>query len=315
MSQIVVCGSINWDTILTVDNFAKEGEEVKVKEVTYFAGGKGGNTAVAAAKILNGGVSIIGSVGNDYIGDIQLEEFRKSKVDTSLIVRKDVASGQAYVIIDKNGENIIYTYKAANYMLSVEDIERIEVIDAVDKAKIVIVTDTRLEVADRLIEIANKKNKLIIFMPALLTNYGLDKLTTLLKKSNFIILNEHEMKNLVKDGSEEDILPSLGKVIKTMGRQGCLLYLGKKRIVIPGIDLELFGMKSISSVGAGDTFAGSFAAFLLSFGEVESLFLASIAAALKTTREGPRDSPTYEEIKRYLNDPRMELIYKKIRVI
>lgn len=58
-----------------------------------------------------------------------------------------------------------------------------------------------------------------------------------------------------------------------------------------------------STVGAGDTFVGTFGAFKLKgFEDARALYLANIAAAIKTTREETRASPTYEEIQKYVND-------------
>ena len=79
-------------------------------------GGKGANTAVAAAKILgNNSVATIGMLGVDDIADRQLRILQDQGVDTTLILESDkLLSGQAYVIVDKNGENMILTYQAAN---------------------------------------------------------------------------------------------------------------------------------------------------------------------------------------------------------
>lgn len=318
MPKLLVSGAINWDTTILVNKFPKAGEEVKVNNVVSVAGGKGGNTAVAARRILGEQVGIIGVLGYDDIATKQLEIFNKEGIDTSLIIRREVQSGQAYVIVDKHGENMIFTHKAANHMIQPDDIDKMDV--SIDKANTIIVIDPPLPTAKRLIDLAYKKRKRIIFMPALLTKEGLDELEDSLMKATFIILNEHEVKAL---SNEDDIISAstllanrFGRVVTTLGDKGCIFCYNGRRAMIPAVDLTLFGMKSIDTVGAGDTFTGSFASYLLrGFGEVESLFLASIAAALKTIKRGPRASPDYEGVKRYLNDPRMNRIYKKIKFI
>lgn len=320
MPKLLVSGAINWDTTIIVDEFPRAGEEVKANNVISVPGGKGGNTASAARRILDDTVGIIGVLGNDDIAKKQLDIFDKEGIDTNLILRKDIPSGQAYVIVDKKGENIILTYKAANHMIKPDDIEREDFIESIDNAKMIIVIDPPLQVADKLIDIAYRKHKRIIFMPALLTKEGLDSLSDSLKKASFIIVNEHEIQAL---SDEEDVIKAstdlsdrFGRIITTLGNKGCIFCYNKKVAKIPAVDLKLFDLKSISTVGAGDTFTGAFGAYLLrGFGEIESLFLASIAAALKTTKYGPRESPTYDEVKRYLNDPRMDEVYKKIKFI
>jgi ribokinase len=76
-----------------------------------------------------------------------------------------------------------------------------------------------------------------------------------------------------------------------------------KSMLIPPLDLASSDLKIVSTVGAGDTFIGAFAAFKLKgFEDVRALHLANIAAALKTARKETRASPTFEEINRYVHD-------------
>src|SRR5690242_1715086 len=63
-----VIGAINWDISLFQERFARPGEEVPVKRVEEFSGGKGGNVAVAAARILGPGrAAFVGALGDDPI--------------------------------------------------------------------------------------------------------------------------------------------------------------------------------------------------------------------------------------------------------
>jgi hypothetical protein len=72
MSKILVCGAINWDTMLFVDRFPNPGEEVRVMKVISVPGGKAANTAVAAVKILGtNSVGVIGMLGVDSISKMK----------------------------------------------------------------------------------------------------------------------------------------------------------------------------------------------------------------------------------------------------
>ncbi len=313
--KILVCGAINWDTLILVDEFPKGGVEVKANNVISLPGGKGGNTATAAIRILREkkSVGILGVLGYDDIANKQLEIFEKEGIDTSFIVRKNIPSGQAYVIIDKLGENMILTYKAANDMLKPEDISNNINID------MLIVIDPPLESAKRLINLAYNKGKKVLFMPALLTRYGIDILEEPLKLSDYIILNEHEVMQLTNDQDSIRASKSLSKrfkkVITTVGEKGCILSYNEKSLLIPSIDLNMLKLKSISTVGAGDTFAGSFASYLtLGFDELKAISLANLTAALKTTRYGARDTPRYEELEPYMNYS-LDHISKNIKFI
>ncbi len=313
--KILVCGAINWDTLILVDEFPKGGVEVKANNVISLPGGKGGNAATAAIRILRDkkSVGILGVLGYDDIANKQLEIFEKEGIDTTFIVRKNIPSGQAYVIINKLGENMILTYKAANDMLKPEDISDNINID------MFIVIDPPLESAKRLVNLAYNKGKKVLFMPALLTRYGIDILEELLKLSDYIILNEHEVMQLTNDQDSIRASKSLSKrfkkVITTLGEKGCILSYNEKSLLIPSIDLNMLKLKSISTVGAGDTFAGSFASYLtLGFDELKAISLANLTAALKTTRYGARDTPRYEELEPYMNYS-LDHISKNIKFI
>jgi ribokinase len=311
MPNILVCGAVNWDTTLFVDRFPNPGEEVRVSRVISLPGGKAANTAVAAVKILGKNtVGVIGMLGLDDIADSQIKILQNEGIDTSLIFRDEgMLSGQAYVIVDSRGENEILTHQGANLAIRPELVERPKVLSAIDKSSIIIVIDPPLDVAGSLIIYARRTGKSIIWSPALLTNYGLSALNGYISHVNYLILNQQEVKSLtgVDDGVKACINISNSvrgrKVVVTLGDKGCVLCMDGKSNMIPPMDLASSDLKTVSTVGAGDTFVGAFAAFKLKgFEDAKALYLSNIAAALKTAREETRASPTYEEIKRYANN-------------
>ena len=311
MSKILVCGAINWDTMLFVDRFPNPGEEVRVTKVISVPGGKAANTAVAAAKILStNSVGVIGMLGVDSISESQIRTIENEGIDTSLIFQHDgMLSGQAYVIVDSKGENVILTHQAANLAISLEHVERPKVLSAIDRSSIIIVIDPPLDVAGSLITYASRARKSVIWSPALLTNYGLSTVKRYLTHVDYLILNQQEASSLTSmdDGVQACIKISNsinGKnVVVTLGDKGCVLCTKGKSMMIPPLHLSSSDLKIVSTVGAGDTFVGAFAAFKLKgFEDARALYLANVAAALKTSREETRASPTYEEIKRYLYD-------------
>src|SRR3712207_9142460 len=89
--------------------------------------------AVAAARILGGtNVSIIGMLGVDSIAESQIKILQNDGIDTSLIFRhNEMLSGQAYVIVDSKGENMILSHQAANLAVTPEDVSRQNVLSAI----------------------------------------------------------------------------------------------------------------------------------------------------------------------------------------
>jgi ribokinase len=311
MPKMLVCGAINWDTTLFVDRLPNAGQEVRVMKVISVPGGKGANTAVAAVKILGvNSVGVIGMLGVDNIAERQIKILQNEGIDTSLIFRHDrMLSGQAYVIVDNKGENVILTHQAANLAIRPEHVVRPVVLAAIDKSSIIIVIDPPLDIVGSLITYARRAGKTVIWSPALLTNYGLSTVQRYMTDVDYLILNQQEARSLteIDDGvhacSKISNSVSGRNIVVTLGDEGCVLCTKGKSMMISPLRLASFDLKTASTVGAGDTFVGAFGAFKLNgFEDVRALYYANIAAALKTAREETRASPTYEEIKRYVYD-------------
>jgi ribokinase len=310
MPKVLICGAINWDTTLFVQRLPNPGQEIRVMRVASEPGGKGANTAVAAAKILaKNSVATIGMLGVDDIADRQLRILQDEGIDTTLILGSDtLLSGQAYVIVDKNGEDMILTYQAANLAIMPEFVKSSKVLSAIEESSMVIVIDPPLDVAAALIVNSKDRGKTIIWAPALLTNYGFPVLEQYIRDVDYLILNQQEAKSLtsIHDGIQActNISNAIsGKVVVTLGDEGCMFCSDGKGKKIAPLHLSHSGLNVASTVGAGDTLVGAFGAFKVKgFEDARALYLANIAAALKATREETRASPTYEEIQRYVND-------------
>jgi ribokinase len=311
MPKILVCGAINWDTTLFVDRFPNPGEEVRVIKVISVPGGKAANTAVAAVKILGANsVGVIGMLGVDDIADSQIKILQNEGVDTSLIFRHDgMLSGQAYVVVDSKGEDVILTHQAANLAIRPELVVHPEVLSAIDESSTIIVIDPPLDVAGSLIIYARRTGKSVIWSPALLTNYGLSAMHRYMSHVDYLILNQQEARSLI--GADDGVHACTKissyvrgrRVVVTLGAEGCVICMDGKSLMIPPMHLASSDLKIVSAAGAGDTFVGAFGAFKLKgFEDARALYFANIAAALKTAREETRASPTYEEIKRYVNN-------------
>ena len=313
MPKILVCGAINWDTTLFVERFPNPGEEVRATKVISVPGGKAANTAVAGAKILGtNNVGVIGMLGADSIAENQIKILENEGIDTSLIFRhEEMLSGQAYVIVDRKGENVILTYQAANLAIMPVEVAQPKVLSAIDNSSTVIVIDPPLDTAGSLITYASKAGKRIIWSPALLTSYGISALQKYLSHVDYLILNQQEAGSLtsIEDGVEacSKISNSLSgiNVVVTLGDRGCTLCTNGKNMIIPPLDSSS-DLRIVSTVGAGDAFLGAFGSFKLKgFEDAQALYLANVAAALKASREDTRASPTFEEITRYAYDKKI----------
>ena len=141
---LTVIGSINWDISVFEERFARPGEEVPVRQVEEFSGGKGANVAVACARILGRGkVAFIGALGRDEVAARQLSALREEGVLTDGLVEvKDGRSGRAYIIVDSRGRKTIHTHFGANDRLSPRDLSSEGASRVLERTSMLIVMDT-----------------------------------------------------------------------------------------------------------------------------------------------------------------------------
>ena len=112
--RVTVLGSMNMDISVTVPRLPGPGETVLGSAARFAPGGKGGNQAVAAAR-LGARVTMAGCVGGDDFGSRLTGALRAESVDTSAVrVVPEVASGLALITVDTDGENTITVAPGAN---------------------------------------------------------------------------------------------------------------------------------------------------------------------------------------------------------
>ena len=114
MNKIIIIGSSNTDMVVKTERFPKPGETIVGGEFFLFAGGKGANQAVAAAK-LGGEVVFVARVGDDLFGRQAVDGFKEVGIDCRHVsVDPAVASGTALITVDASGENSIVVAPGAN---------------------------------------------------------------------------------------------------------------------------------------------------------------------------------------------------------
>jgi ribokinase len=307
---VVAAGAINWDINLFVGEFPRPGEETPVIRITRVPGGKAGNVAVAAARLLGSGkVGIIGALGTDEISGTQLQLLNSEGVDTSAISRKvDAESGQAYIVTDQSGENLIHTHFGANAILKPTDILQKSSREMIQSARITAITDPPEEVIETITRIAHEAGRLIAWDPGIRAKLGMNRLRDILLRTDYLLLNEVEVEYMtgVSDPAEAAKLLSALKsdltAILKSGREGCTMFTGKTSIRAPGIDLSKYGMSVVNTVGCGDAFLGAFsAAKALDLTDKEALQWANWAGALKATKPETRGSPTRKELDKWIS--------------
>jgi len=302
MASLVVCGAINWDISCFVERLPMPGEEITIKNITRVSGGTGGNIAVAAARILGAKkVALIGALGKDDIARQQIAALEDEGVVTEGIDHiAGVESGQAYILVDQTGENVIASHLGANARLGLAHLNKAQVKQQLQECRGIVLTDPHLEVAEELINLAKRRDVPVLWDPGILIGPNPEALQSLAKQAEVLFLNETEASALL--GTDElnaslQKLKELGlgnHAVLKLGAQGAAMLEPASDTVtqIPALPLKELGLNVVNTVGCGDVFAGVFAAYCVKGSSlVQSLIMASVAAGFNATRPETRGSP------------------------
>jgi ribokinase len=307
--KTVVIGAINWDINLFIRKFPKEGEEAVVNRITRVPGGKAGNVAVAAARLLGPGqAAIIGGLGEDSIAPEQVRIFQEEGVVTSgLKFTPETESGQAYIVIDERGNNIIHTHFGANATITPEDLDDPTRQQLISEAAVITIMDPPFETALGLARNAKLLNKTVAWDPGVKSELGVKGVGELLQSVNYVVANESECENLTGVRNPAQAAKKLirinekVKVITKLGCRGATLHYGRKKVFSNSLDLRSRGLRVVNTVGCGDAFLGAFVA-AISEGrpDEEALRWGNCAGGLKATRPETRGSPDRETLLKHL---------------
>jgi len=312
MVSLVVCGAINWDVSYFVERLPVPGEEVVAEYITRVLGGTGGNVAVAAARILGAKeVALIGALGRDDIARQQIAILEDEGVITEGISQiAGEESGQAYILVDQMGENVIASHLGANAKLGLKHLKKVELKRQLRECQGIVLTDPPLEVAEGLTNVAKRHGIPVLWDPGILIGSNREALLSLAKGAEVLFLNETEASALLRTPELEMRLKRLQKLgfsnhtVLKLGAQGAAVLEPASGTVIEisALPLKGFGLNVINTVGCGDVFAGVFGAYYVAGSSLEeSLIMANAAAGLNATRSETRGSPDRDRLEEVVN--------------
>ncbi|MEQ6391020.1 ribokinase [Bacillaceae bacterium S4-13-58] len=297
MANIVVVGSYVVDLMSRTPHMPKPGETVLGGPFKMGPGGKGGNQAVAAAR-LGSDVTMVTKVGEDVFGQEAVKNFTNEGIATTYVTRHpEESTGAALIAVDNDSENMIVVALGACGKLTSADVGEAE--PAFSNADIVLVQlETSLEAVEKAVNMANELGKPVILNPAPFQEID----EALLKEVTYLTPNETEASLLtgIEVVDEETsrkaaialVDQGVGTVIITLGKQGCFVYDGKDEgRLIEGIKVE-----AVDATGAGDAFSGAFATYIASGLTVDQAAKrANVVAALSVTKVGTSPAMPYEK--------------------
>ena len=287
---IIVLGGINMDLVTLSDRFPEAGETVVGSRFVTYPGGKGGNQAVAAAR-MGGRVMMVGRVGNDAFGPQLLEALAASGVDVSAVGVSETSSGIAVIGIDGSSQNRIVQVLGANDTCGGAERERIEGLLA-EASTLMLQLETSIELSLEVARLAAQAGKRVILDPGPVRPIPEE----FFRFCSVITPNETEAQALVgfpvgdvdavARAAEALLARGVGCAIVTLGEEGCYWATADGGGHVPAMRVD-----SVDTVGAGDAFNGALAVALAEGKEIrEAVAAATAAGALAVSKIGAQDA-------------------------
>lgn len=301
MKHAVVVGSLNLDYSIGLERMPKPGQTVSADSLRLSPGGKGANQAYALGK-LGCKTAMIGAVGKDDAGRLLTGNLRSVGVDVSGIRESDTPTGQAFITVERTGENAIIILAGANSEVSPADVDRgRKLIEDADC--LVMQLEVPVETVLYAARLAKSLGKTVVLDPAPAVSGLPEELFAL---ADFVKPNETEL--AVLTGMPTDtatqceaaakllLQKGAGTVLVSLGSKGVLAVgKGNESILVPAVESEV-----VDTTAAGDCFT---AAFVSAYdGDLKkALLYANTAASIAVSRPGAQASiPSAEEVRERL---------------
>ncbi len=301
--SIAIIGSMNVDLVSRVPRFLLPGETLQGLDFHVYPGGKGGNQAVAAAR-LTSGVVMLGKLGDDANSQLYRQVFRDNGIISDCVeTHAGINTGTAVIEVDTStGDNRIVYIPGANSFVDRAQVDRHwERLTRCDifLLQLEIPMDTVRYAIDRLCRAG--KTVILDPAPAVALPEGL------LGQCDVVTPNEVELALLtgLPAGTPEQMLAAGRQLLKSgvknvvikAGRQGAYLVNQEMERLFPG-----FAVKAVDTTAAGDSFNAGLAAALAQGRTLpEAVPYANAVGALSTTAAGAQGAmPTRAQTEDFL---------------
>lgn len=301
---VTVVGSVNLDLVVRTAHLPKPGQTILGHDLHRVPGGKGGNQAVAAAR-LGAVVRMIGRLGDDPSSQLLRQQLEANGVDSEDIAEsKDVISGAAIIAVEDSGQNTIIVLPGANAQLNAEDIRRSE--RGIATSDLLLVQlETPQAPVDTALRIAKSSRVFSVLNAAPVP----DTLSFDLGLTDLLCVNETEGAHLagVPVGNPDEA-GHAAKILKQKGAPRVVITLGSQGAV--GIDVDgslhyapAFPVQAIDATAAGDAFVAALGLAMVQGATLpEAMRRGNAAGGLAASRSGAQPSlPTAEELEKLVS--------------
>lgn len=304
IKRLLVVGSANIDFRIETP-YAPQAGETLISDGKYVLtpGGKGANSAMAAAKLGDTEVALCARLGDDTYGDQLKRYFNVNGINTKYIVTDKVEqTGSAFVTVEADGTNRIVVFKGANKRLCASDVD--ESFKCCPDGVLVQFEGGPDAVAAAAFRAC--KNGLPLFVDAGAATKDWNLAT--IPKCEIFSPNETETEILtgIRPVSPSDCLKAcislcnsidIKYVVLKLGSRGCFVYDGKYCDLVSSYDVD-----EVDSTAAGDAFTAAIAIEYMRTGDItRAAKYANAVGALTVTRKGAIASlPTGDEVQAFI---------------
>jgi ribokinase len=242
MTRVCVVGSVNMDIGFDVDTLPRPGETALAASVRSTPGGKGANQAVAAARA-GAHVQFVGAVGDDPAAAQLREHLNTNDVGTDGLITVPGRSGNAVIIVDSAGENIIVVAPGANGQLTLDSAALRRVV--ADSDVLLLQLEIPVATATAAAREAHSAGVTVI-LNASPSGGDEAQLAQLAEVTDVLVVNETEAAHWVWPVPHR---------VTTLGARGASYTGGGAEFTVPAPVVD-----ALDTSGAGDVFAGVLAA-------------------------------------------------------
>ena len=308
VNTLVVVGSMNVDLTVRTRTLPTPGETVVGRGISRGPGGKGGNQAVAAAR-LGATPVLVAALGADEDGAYLREALAEQDVNVDLIRHeRDSATGTALITVDDAAENFIVVSPGANNRLTPEIVQRS--LSEIGKAAVVCLS---LEVPVETAFAAARASAAMGATTVLNLSPYSPEAIAVMRLVDVAVLNE----GVALAAVGLTVLPSerpwqvVGALLGETGAKNAVITLGAEGAVvlenlrtwpISPVHIQPTRVRPIDTSGCGDAFAGAMAGELAHGTELlAAARFASKVAAYAATGHGTQGSyPTRGQLQEWL---------------
>jgi ribokinase len=258
VGRVVVVGSLNVDRVMRVSGLPTAGETVIARSASIGFGGKGGNQAAAAAR-LGAATWMVAAVGDDVAGSDTLADLIAHGVRVEHVRRlAGESTGEAVVVVDDHGENLIVVVPGANARLAGTNI--MAALDALELGADDVVL-TCAEISDDCLEVAASVSSRASARMVLNLAPARPLAQWMCAPHVVLVVNELESVQVSGARSPSSALDSLGSrvgaVVVTRGAEGAVVVEDGSltEVTAPRVNV-------LDTTGAGDALCGALAADL-----------------------------------------------------